>query len=196
MATGCDAVITAKILNNIKSISKDKLLLCLSSMTINDLKDLIFTSMKISNPEWTNLIDNIWFNQTDNDTTMDNHCNHIKEYFMNEHNTKQNTNKMNKNNPFTSLPTSIGSYIISYNNMKDRLNCQLISTDLYTFCHLPMAKYHLIIDHKFVKALYLKHINYKKYFNVQYLDVKYVLKVDSHYECFGEQYYSIISEII
>ncbi len=80
--------------------------------------------------------------------------------------------------------------------MNDRLNCQLISKDLYTFCHLPLAKYHLTIDHKFVKALYLKTIHYKKYFNVQYLDVKYVLKKDSHYEEFAHEYYSIIAEII
>jgi len=69
------------------------------------------------------------------------------------------------NNPFSSLPTSIGAYIVSFNNMRNRINSELISKDLYKFCQIPMAKYHLIIDHNFAKGIYYDTIDVKKYFN-------------------------------
>eukprot|EP01084_Bolivina_argentea_P179343 309917_1 len=149
---------TVNMLNSIKSTTKTELLSCLSSMQIVDLKDLIFTSIQNNNPKYKQLIQMIWFDhQNNNHSKRDNYCTKIGKYFANK-DTKNDP--MQANNAFASLPTNIGAYIISFSNMNDRINCHLISKDLYKFCQIPAAKYHLIIDHKFVKALYLQKINY------------------------------------
>ena len=79
--------------------------------------------------------------------------------------------------------------------MKERLNHELISKDLYKFSQNSEAKYHLVIDRKFCNALYYDKIRINKHFNVQYLEIKYVFK-DSQYQKFENKYYSTIAKIM
>eukprot|EP01084_Bolivina_argentea_P086259 155909_1 len=89
---------------------------------------------------------------------------------------KSNMANATKCKLISSLPTSLGSYIISYCNMYERLNYKLICKHFYDFCGSSMAKSHLIIDRKFVKALAFNTINYREYCHAHLdtVDVKFV----------------------
>eukprot|EP01084_Bolivina_argentea_P297482 512513_1 len=134
MAVNLDALSITNILSGIQLCSKKRLLSCLSSMDKLDLKCLIISALKQSQPpcsQITQIIDTIWNDYSDNTVG---YTTHIKQYFNKKQNNKKTkTNKQNTNNLFTSLPSSIGAYIISFNTMNDRMNCELISKDLYKF---------------------------------------------------------------
>eukprot|EP01084_Bolivina_argentea_P297483 512515_1 len=132
MSHNINALSTANILHGIQCCSKKQILSCLSSMDELDLKQLIISALKQSQPQITPIINIIWNDCKD---STDGYTTHIKQFFAKKKNNKKkkNNTKQNINNLFTSLPSSIGAYIISFNTMNDRMNCELISKDLYKF---------------------------------------------------------------
>eukprot|EP01084_Bolivina_argentea_P297484 512516_1 len=132
MAVNLDALSITNILSGIQLCSKKRLLSCLSSMNELDLKHLIISALKQPQPQIAPVIDVIWNDYKD---STDGYTTHIKQFFTKKKNNKKkkNNTKQNINNLFTSLPSSIGAYIISFNTMNDRMNCELISKDLYKF---------------------------------------------------------------
>eukprot|EP01084_Bolivina_argentea_P297481 512512_1 len=130
MAVNLDALSITNILSGIQLCSKKRLLSCLSSMDKLDLKRLIISALKPQCPQITSVIDTVWNQYSDNTAG---YTTHIKQFFSTKNNNKKKNNQQNANNLFTSLPSSIGAYIISFNTMNDRMNCELISKDLYKF---------------------------------------------------------------
>eukprot|EP01083_Nonionella_stella_P254853 875385_1 len=180
MAYLLDALDIAAITKTILSCSKDQLLRFVSSMDVSDLRYFVLS-----------LLCQLQHNHSTPQTIR--FVNHTKACFSKR--VRVSNDLPNDNNPFTSLPSSIGACIISFSNMYDRLTYQRISKDLYAFCQIPMARYHLIIDHKFVKQLYSNSININKYFHCRYVEIQYVFKDKTH-EHFEQKYYSLISIII
>eukprot|EP01084_Bolivina_argentea_P223161 377620_1 len=179
-----DALSRSTLIQSIKSCSKRHLLSFLSSMEVVYLRELIVASLIQAQPE--------------NNAIIPTHCNGehrylepIKQFFTN-YSQKQ---EPNHSNDLCRLPSCVGSYILSFSSMRDRMKQELTSKDLYRFGQIPMAKHHLVIDHSLCKALYLNQIVSQKYFNAQFMEISYVF-LDGSYETFEDKYYSFLSKVI
>eukprot|EP01083_Nonionella_stella_P278725 947911_1 len=179
-----DALGRSSLIESIKSCSKPQLLSCLSSMEVVYLRELIVASLIQAQPE--------------NKPVIETHCNRehrylepIQQFFTNY----LHKQERNDSNALCRLPSCVGSYILSFSSMRDRMKQELTSKDLYRFGQIPMAKHHLVIDHSLCKALYLNQIVSQKYFNAQFMEISYVF-LDGSYETFEDKYYSFLSKVI
>eukprot|EP01084_Bolivina_argentea_P150026 261976_1 len=190
-----DALTTASMIVNITSCSKKKLISFLSSINKADIQHLLITFLKQHQSQSKPIITEIY---DDPPTDKINECiNTIHDHFIHPQNNKsQNI----QNCPLTSLPSSIIAYIISFNTMHNRLKCKSICKDFYKICEMPIAKYHLCIDHKLVEAINNNLINHSDFTHTNYIHLKYIFRNSTQslgkYGDLESKYYSFITQIL
>eukprot|EP01084_Bolivina_argentea_P150027 261977_1 len=189
-----DALTTASMIVNITSCSKKKLISFLSSINKADIQHLLITFLKQHQSQSKPIIDQIYDNPSKENINRS--INAIRDHF----NTTNNESQTVQNNPFILLPSSIIAYIISFNTMHNRLKCKSICKDFYKICEMPIAKYHLCIDHKLVEAINNNLINHSDFTHTNYIHLKYIFRNSTQslgkYGDLESKYYSFITQIL